>query len=293
MALEYLALAAIWGSSFLFMRLGGAEFGFIATAGVRVMIGALVLLPALWLGGQWGALRRNALPVLLIGMLNSALPFVLFAYAVTSISTGLSGILNATVPLFGAIIAWVWLKDRPGPARIAGLVIGFAGVVLLAKDSASFKAGGSGWAVLACLVACMCYGFAANFTKKHLGQVPPMALAAGSQIGASLALALPTWWFWPAHTPGAGAWLALLVLGVVCSGLAYILYFRLIAHLGASRAMTVTFMVPVFAILYGTVLLGEKLTPWMLLCGGIVVLGTALATGVLRLRRESPVRAEG
>ncbi len=293
LALEYLALAAIWGSSFLFMRLGGAEFGFIATAGVRVMIGALVLIPALWFSGQWGSLHRNAGPVLFIGLLNSALPFVLFAYAVTSISTGLSGILNATVPLFGAIIAWLWLKDRPSPARVAGLVIGFAGVVLLAKDSASFKAGGSGWAVLACLVAAVCYGFAANFTKKHLGQVAPMALAAGSQIGASIGLALPTWWYWPGHNPGAGPWLALLVLGVVCSGLAYILYFRLITHLGPPRAMTVTFLVPVFAILYGTVFLGERLTPWMLLCGAIVVLGTALATGVLRFRRESPVRAGG
>ncbi len=292
-ALEYLALAAIWGSSFLFMRLGGAEFGFIATAGVRVVIGALVLMPVLWFSGQSDSLRRNAVPVLFIGMLNSALPFVLFAYAVTSISTGLSGILNATVPLFGAIIAWVWLKDRPGSARIAGLVIGFAGVVLLAKDSASFKPGGSGWAVLACLLASMCYSLAANFTKRQLGQVHPMALAAGSQLGASLALALPTWWFWPTHNPGAGPWLALLVLGVVCSGLAYILYFRLITHLGPSKAMTVTFLVPVFAILYGTVFLGEKLTPWMLLCGAVVVLGTSLAAGVLRFRRESPVRGGG
>lgn len=290
-ALEYVALAAIWGSSFLFMRLGGAEFGFMATAGVRVMIGALVLMPLLWFSGQWGSLRRNAAKVLLIGLLNSALPFVLFAYAVTSISTGLSGILNATVPLFGAIIAWVWLKDRPGPARIAGLAIGFAGVVLLAKDSANFTAGGSGWAVLACLMAAVCYGFAANFTRKHLGQVHPMALAAGSQIGASMGLAVPTWWYWPSHNPGTGPWLALLVLGVVCSGLAYILYFRLISHVGPSKAMTVTFLVPLFAILYGTVLLGEQLTPWMLLCGAIVVLGTALATGVLQFRRESPVRS--
>ena len=145
-ALEYLALAAIWGSSFLFMRLGGAEFGVMATAGVRVMIGALVLLPILWFSGHWDSLRRHAGPVLFIGMLNSGLPFALFAYAVTSISTGLAGILNATVPLFGAVIAWLWLKDRPGPARVAGLAIGFLGVVLLAKDSASFKPGGSGWA---------------------------------------------------------------------------------------------------------------------------------------------------
>jgi drug/metabolite transporter (DMT)-like permease len=292
-ALEYLALAAIWGSSFLFMRLGGVEFGVIPTAGVRVMIGALVLVPILLAKGQWASLRDNAAPVLFVGTLNSALPFVLFAYAVTSISTGLSGILNATVPLFGAIIALLWLRDRLGPARIAGLVIGFIGVALLAKDSASFKAGGSGWAVVACLLASLCYGYAANFTKKYLTGVHPLATAAGSQIGAALALALPTWWTWPDHNPGAGPWLALLMLGVVCSGVAYILYFRLIGHLGPARAVTVTFLVPVFAILYGTLLLGEKLTLWMLLCGAVVVLGTALATGMMRFSRESPVRDAG
>jgi len=289
LALEYLALAAIWGSSFLFMRVGGAEFGVIAIAGGRVVIGALVLMPLLWFSGHWQVLRRHALPILFIGTLNSALPFVLFAYAVTSISTGLSGILNATVPLFGALIAWWWLKDRLSPQRVAGLVIGFAGVVLLAMDSASFKAGGSGWAVLACLTASMCYGYTASFTKKYLTGVHPLATATGSQIGAALALALPTVWTWPARTPGTGAWLALLMLGVVCSAIAYILYFRLIDQLGPARAVTVTFLVPVFAVLYGTLLLGEKLTLWMLLSGAVVVLGTALATGVLRPARRITV----
>jgi drug/metabolite transporter (DMT)-like permease len=286
LALEYLALAAIWGSSFLFMRVGGVEFGFVATAGVRVMIATLVLMPVLLANGQWQSLRRNAVPVLFVGLLNSALPFLLFAYAVTFISTGLSGILNATVPLFGAIIAWVWLKDRPGPARIAGLVIGFVGVVLLAMDSASFKPGGSGWAVLACLLASLCYGCAASFAKKYLTGVHPLATATGSQLGAALCLALPTAWYWPAHNPGAGAWMALLVLGVGCSGIAYILYFRLITHLGPARAVTVTCLVPVFASLNGTLLLGEALTLWMLLCGLVVVFGTALATGVLRFSRK-------
>ncbi len=284
---EFVALAAIWGSSFLFMRLGGADFGVLPTAGVRVAIGAAVLMPILWVSGQWGALRKHAVPILLIGMLNSGLPFVLFAYAVTSISTGLSAILNATVPLFGALIAWVWLKDRPGGSRIVGLVVGFAGVVLLAGEKASFKPGGSGWAVLACLLATLCYGYAANFTKKYLHGVHPLATATGSQIGATLGLALPSLWLWPSHNPSLTSWLALLVLGVVCTAAAYILYFRLIARLGPARAVTVTFLVPVFAILYGTLFLGEQLTLWMLLCGAVVVCGTALATGLLRFSRGS------
>ena len=290
LTVEFVALGAIWGASFLFMRLGGAEFGVMATAGVRVSVGAAVLIPVLWFSGHWDALRKNAAPILFIGTLNSGLPFVLFAYAVSSISTGLSAILNATVPLFGALIAWWWLKDRPSNMRILGLVIGFAGVVALAADKASFKAGGTGWAVLACLLATLCYGYSANFAKKRLSGIPPLATATGSQVGATLGLALPTAWYWPAQNPGLTSWLALLVLGVVCTGVAYILYFRLIDGLGPARAVTVTFLVPVFAVLYGTLLLGEQLTVWMLLCGAVVVFGTALATGVLTLSRSAPRR---
>lgn len=282
---EFVALAAIWGSSFLFMRMGGAEFGAVATAGMRVSIGALVLLPILWFSGHWGALRKDAASILFVGIMNSALPFALFAYAVLSISTGLSAILNATVPLFAALVAWFWLKERLSSSRVLGLVIGFIGVLLLASDKASFKPGGTGWAVLACLLASASYAVSASYTRKYLTGVHPLATAAGSQLGATLGLALPTLWFWPAHNPGRGPWLALVALGVVCTAAAYILYFRLIEKLGPARAVTVTFLVPVFAVIYGTAFLGESVTTWMLLWGVVVVCGTALATGVLKLAR--------
>ncbi len=281
--IEFVALAAMWGASFMLMRLGAAEFGIMATAGGRVTIGAALLLPMLWFSGHWHALRNNAARILFIGLLNSALPFVMFAYAVMHISTGLSAILNATAPLFGALIAYFWLKDHLTPARILGLLIGFSGVALLAADKASFKPGGTGWAIVACLVATFCYGYSACFTKRYLSGIHPLAIAAGSQFGATLGLAVPMVWWWPAQNPGWTPWLSLLVLGVLCSGVAYILYFRLIEQLGPARAITVTFLVPVFAVLYGTTLLNEELTPWMLGCGAIVVLGTALSSGVLRL----------
>lgn len=280
---EFIALAAIWGSSFLFMRLGGSEFGFIATAGARVGIASALLLPILWFSGHWRSLRDNAGRILFIGLINSALPFVMFGYAVMHISTGLSSILNATAPLFGALIAWVWLRDRMTVSRMLGLVVGFAGVALLAADKVSFKPGGGGWAVLACLVATLCYGYAASYTKRHLVGAHPLAIASGSQLGATLGLALPTLWWWPAHNPGWVPWMSLLVLGVLCSGVAYIMYFRLIAKLGPARAITVTFLIPVFGVLYGTTLLDEQLTLWMLGCAAVVVLGTALSSGVLRL----------
>jgi len=282
---EFVALGAIWGSSFLFMRLGGAEFGAVATAGVRVFIGAIVLLPILWFSGHWKVLRKNAAPILFLGLMNSALPFALFAYAVLSISTGLSAILNATVPLFTALVSWLWLKERPGNSRVLGLAMGFVGVLLLASDTASFKPGGTGWAVLACLLACASYAVSAAYTRKYLTGVHPLATAAGSQLGALLVLALPTFWFWPARNPGLVPWSALVAVGVICTAGAYILFFRLIEKIGPVRAVTVTFLVPVFAIIYGTVFLREALTPWMLMCGVVVVCGTALATGLLKLGR--------
>jgi drug/metabolite transporter (DMT)-like permease len=264
------------------MRLGAAEFGPLATAGVRVAIAAAFLTPILWFSGHWGELKRKAVPILFIGLLNSGIPFALFSYAVLFISTGMTAILNATVPLFGAVVAWLWLKDRPGNSRILGLLIGFGGVILLAGEKASFKPGGSGWAILACLLAAVCYAFAASFTKRYLTGVHPLATATGSQLGATLGLAVPTFWFWPAHTPGLVPWLALLALGVVCTGVAYILYFRLIERAGPARALAVTFVVPVFALAYGGIFLGEQLTLWMLLCGVIIVCGTSLATGLLK-----------
>jgi drug/metabolite transporter (DMT)-like permease len=286
---EFVLLAAIWGSSFLFMRIGALEFGAVATAAVRVTIAALFLLPLMWWRGHGAALRRHWKPVFLIGLLNSAIPFACFSFALLSISTGLSAILNATAPLFGALIAWVWLKDGLSRLRVLGLFIGFAGVAALAWDKVDFKAGASTgsaiWAILACLLACLCYGVSTNFTKRYLSGVPALVTAGGSQIGAALALALPAIWFWPARMPGAGAWLALLAVGVLCTGLAYVLFFRLIAHAGPARAMTVTFVVPVFAVFYGVLLLGETVSAWMLGCAVIIVVGTTLSAGLLERKR--------
>jgi drug/metabolite transporter (DMT)-like permease len=285
--IDFVTLAAIWGASFLFMRLGVVEFGFVATAAMRVTVATAFLLPLLLARGQGRLLRRHWPALTLVGVLNSALPFLLYSFALLAITTGLSAILNATLPLFGAVIAWSWLKERLTASRIAGLVLGFAGVAMLAWDKASFQAGASGvapaWAVLACLLATVCYGFAASAAKRYLAGVPPLVTATGSQLAASVALAVPAACFWPAQTPGARAWLTLGVVGVLCTGVAYILYFRLIEQAGPARAVAVTFVVPAFAILYGGLFLGERVTPWMLGCGAVIVCGTALATGLLKL----------
>jgi drug/metabolite transporter (DMT)-like permease len=284
---EFFLLAALWGSSFLFMRLATVEFGPLPTAALRVGVATASLFPLLWLRGHWPQLRRHWKPVFTIGVLNSGIPFACFSFALLSITTGLSAILNATGPLFGALIAWFWLKDRPTGSRVLGLAIGFAGVALLAWDKASFRPDASGvapgWAVLACLLACLCYGVATIATKRYLSGLPALVTATGSQIGATLGLALPALWFWPARTPSLQAWLSVVALGILCTGIAYVLYFRLIAQAGPSRALAVTFLVPVFAVFYGVLFLGEAVTGWMVLCGLVIVCGTTLSTGLLKL----------
>ncbi len=285
---EFILLGALWGSSFMFMQVAGAAFGVLPTAALRVFIAATALLVILKLSGNLASLQRHWPKVFAIGVINSAIPFVLFSYAVMHINTGLTAILNATVPLFGALIAWVWLKDKLTPLRTLGLLLGFVGIALLTGDKASFKPGGSGLAVLACLAAACCYGLAASLAKRFLTDVHPLASATGSQMGASVALALPCILTWPAQTPGAHAWGAVLILGVLCTGVAYILYFRIITKAGPTIALAVTFLIPVFAMMYGVLFLDEHITLWMVLCGLITVLGTALSTGMLKWPSVKP-----
>jgi drug/metabolite transporter (DMT)-like permease len=289
--LELVILAAIWGASFLFMRMGAGEFGPVALAFVRVAGAAAFLLPLLAWRGQLGALRAHWKPILLVGLTNSAIPFVCFGLAVLAITGGLSAIFNATTPLFGALIAWLWLKDRLSAMRMLGLGVGFAGVLWLAWDKASIKPGDHGvssaLAIAACLLATLLYGFSASFTKRYLQGVPPLALASGSQLSATLFLALPAMWLWPAQTPGATAWIAVALLALMCTGVAYVLYFRLIAHVGPSNAISVTYLVPAFAVLWGAVFLNETITGAMVIGCAIILLGTSLATGLLKLPRAA------
>lgn len=287
--IELTTLAALWGASFLFMRMGAAEFGPVALAAVRVAGAALFLLPLLRWRGQMHVFRQHWRPIAVVGVLNSALPFLCFSYAALSITAGLASIFNAAAPLFGAVVAWLWLRDRLSPSRMLGLGIGFAGVLWLAWDKASFKPGGSGWAIVACLAATLLYGIAANYTKRHLAGVAPLAVATGSQSAAALVLALPAVWWWPAMSPSGSAWITAMLLAVLCTGVAYLLYFRLIARVGPANAITVTFLIPLFAVLWGWLFLAEGITPTMVIGCSVILLGTGLATGLLALPRAAPV----
>jgi len=286
---ELVTLAALWGASFLFMRLGAGEFGPVALSFVRVAGACLFLLPLLGWRREFGALRAHWKPIFVVGITNSALPFLFYSYAALAITGGLAAIFNATSPLWAALIAWVWLKDRLTPLRVLGLVVGFGGVLWLALGKASLQPGEHGvspaLAIVGCLGATAFYGFSGNFTKRRLGGVAPMAVAAGSQLSAALALALPALLTWPARNPAPLAWAAAAVLALVCTGMAYALYFRLIAHVGPANAISVTFLVPAFAVLWGALFLGEEVSARMLIGCAVILAGTALATGLIGRRR--------
>jgi drug/metabolite transporter (DMT)-like permease len=286
-AIEFILLAAIWGASFLLMKLGAADFGPFLTAFLRVLLASLFLLPLLMWRGQFDALKRDYKKILFVGMLNSGIPFALFSFAVLHITTGLTSILNATVPLWGALVAWLWLSDKPAVLRLLGLIIGFAGVAALSWDQAMFKAGAASpsLAVLACLLATLCYGISASATKKYLTGIPPLASATGSQIGAALLLAIPGLMSIPEQAPTLSAWVAIGLLAFFCTAVAYVLFFRIIERTGPARAVAVTFLIPMFGVAYGAIFLSEQITWAMVMCGGVIILGTALSTGMLKLSK--------
>ena len=291
---DLLLLAALWGGSFLFMRMGAIEFGPVALVFLRVTGAAMLLLPLLAARGQLGALRTHGRAIAAVGIVNSALPFLLFAMAALALTTALMAVFNATASIWGALIAWRWLGDRLDRWRWLGLAVGVLGVVGLSWGHADFKPGAHGvsaaLAIGACLLAAVLYGIGGNLSRKHLVGVAPLAVAAGSQLAASLALVIPAWWWWPAVSPGVHAWLAATALALACTGLAYVLYFRLIANVGAAQAISVTFLIPAFALLWGWLLLGERPGGGMLAGCAVILIGTALATGLWQPRPDPAKR---
>jgi drug/metabolite transporter (DMT)-like permease len=286
---EFVALGTIWGSSFVFMRMASQQFGPWTTAWLRVSIALLVLFPWLLWRGQSGMLKTHWRGVMGMGVVNAAIPFCCYAFAVLWLSTGMSSILNATSPLFGALIAWVWLGERPGHWRLLGLGLGFVGVGWLASGmpgGLSFSGQANGWAVLACLLATTCYGLGTAYSQRYLQSVPALTMATGSLLGACVVLALPGMIFWPQRWPDSSAWLGLLMVGAICTGLAYVFYFRLVAKTGGARTLSVTYVIPLVANVIGVVLLDETITWQMLWCGVLILMGTALANGLLPVGRR-------
>ncbi len=283
--LTLLLLAALWGGSFLFMRYAAPAFGPLPLIGLRVGIATLFLLPLLLWQGHGRLLLPNMGKLAVVGLFNTAIPFVLIAWAVLSITSGLASILNATTPIFTALIGALWLGNQLDKSRIMGLLIGFVGVLILTADKADFKTGGSGWAIVAMLAATACYGFATTYTKRHLSEMPSLVTTTGSQFSATVVLLPFTLLYFPTTMPSWQAWSAVIVLGIACTAISFVLFYRLVAQVGASSAVTVTFLIPVFGVWWGYWFLDETLNTAILIGGLVVTAGTAFATGILKLPR--------
>jgi len=270
---EFLLLAAIWGASFLFMRVAAGHFGAFALVEVRLSLGALVLLPLWWraraqfTAGLWLKLAG-------IAAINSATPFLLFAWAAQHAPAGVGAIANATAVMFAALTALIFFGEPISKRRTVGLILGFAGVIVLASG----KMGGVRvWpAALAGTGAAFMYGCGANLIRRQLVGLPAGAVAAATLICAAvlvLPLAILTW---PSAAIPATSWLSAVLLGVLCTGVAFVLYYRLIHRIGAPQAATVTYLVPVFGVLWAWLMLDEPLTPTMALAGAMILGGVAL-----------------
>jgi drug/metabolite transporter (DMT)-like permease len=289
---QLLILAALWGGSFLFIRVGVTDFGVAPLMALRVGIGALFLLVLLLIRRpvheSIATLRTHAWPLLMVGILNSAAPFCLFAFAELTLSAGVTSVINATTPLWGAIVAFVWLKDRLSAPRVTGLAIGFAGVLALVwnqiatPQEAGMAPATTALAAAAALGATLLYGIAASYTKRRLTGVDSLTVAAGTMTGATIVLLPFAIFWWPAAPVSGVAWGSVIALGVACTGVAYMLFFHLISVIGPARAITVTFVIPVFGILWGAMFLGERVSAGMIGACVIILVGTALATGVIK-----------
>ena len=267
---ELLLLGAIWGGSFLFMRVAAKPFGAFVLVDIRLALGALVMLPFLW--RDRAAFTRRIWPKLaLIGLVNSAIPFLLFAWAAQYAPAAVGAICNAMTVLFAALVAFLFFGEKIGMRRALALLTGFAGVVLLATS----KVGGLsvGWAVLAGASAALLYGVGLNLVRRHMAHLPPAA-SAGSTLGCSAILLAPfAATHWPTASISAAAWFSAIALGVLCTGLAFLMYYRLIQRIGPTRTAVVTYLVPLFGAAFAWLFLDEPVTPAMI-GAGLLILGS-------------------
>ena len=268
--LELIVLGAIWGASFMFLRVAAPDFGPLALVEVRLALGALILLPFLWRARSRFPLRLWP-KLAMIGAINSAIPFSLYAWAAERAPAGVGAIANALTVLFTALVGVLFFGERISGRRALALLVGFGGVLVLASGK---TAGASvGLAVAAATLGALLYGVGINLVRRHLSGLPAGAVAAGT-VGTSALLMLPfAIASWPRAAIPAASWFSAGMLGVVCTGLGMVMYYRLIAGIGASRASTVTYLIPVFGVAWAWMLLGEPLTLSMAL-SGLLILGS-------------------
>jgi drug/metabolite transporter (DMT)-like permease len=290
MSARYIAvlilLASLWGASFLFMRIAAPEFGAVALIQIRVTLASAVLLPIWWLRegkSQYPTVRKKWRELAIIGLINSAIPFVLFAYSTLHITGGLSAILNSTAPIWGALIGFLWLKRAIAKQAIIGLGLGIIGVLVLVSGSLTTSFSSPAWimsAISAGLFAAFLYGIAANYTGVYLDKVSSLSIATFSLVSATLALTPFSIAVFPEQSISLKAWASVVAMGVFCTAFANILFFDLLENVGPTKALTVTLLIPLFASIWGALFIDEHVTNFMIIGGSIILLGLSLVTGL-------------
>src|SRR3954447_26525198 len=281
-----LALAALWGASFMFIKVADRELEPITVVGLRMALGTLTLVPiVLWKIGPRrtvAELRLAAWPLVVVGLINSAIPIFAITWAETRIDSGLTAIIQASAPLFTALLALRFSRDqRVRGSRLLGLVVGFGGVALLVGG----RPEGQLLAALAVVFSALCYAAAGLYAGRRLNGISPFVTALGTLTAATLAT-LPIGLFQlPSDMTSWKVTASVLTLGIAGTGLAYILCYGLISGAGASRAILITYLVPTFAVVYGAVLLGEPVTAAAIGGLALVLAGVGLGTGAVRLGR--------
>lgn len=249
----------------------------------RTLSGGLVLAAFIAVTRRPFALARHWRGYVVVGFMGVAVPFWLIGTALKTIDASTAAILNTTSPIFSALVASVWIRDRLTVEKGAGILLSIAGIAVLMGWTPRPMSGAELLACALVLLACASYGWVSVFTKVHLKNAPSSALATGSCLVAAAALAPFTPWAMVSAPVPAIAWVSVIALGVLSTGLAFILYYRLIADLGPVKALMVTLLIPVFGMVWGVLLLGEPLTPGRVAGCGITLLGCALALGLVRV----------
>jgi len=283
------ALAAMWGASYLFMRYAVPHFGPLPMIAGRVLVAGLALLAFVTLSGVPIDWRRHWRAYLFVGVIGLDIPFLLIAQALKTIDASTAAILNALAPLFAALVAAAWIRDPLTFPKMAGIALCLAGTALLVgwrpAPMSAIELLAAGMSILATAI----YGYTLVFTKVHLKGASPMAISAATLLLAAAALAPVA----PAYAPDltaipAMAWLALLGLAFISTTVAFIFYYRLIADVGPVKASTVTLLVPVFGMLWGILFLGEPVTPGRIAGCAIILSGCALILGLVRVPIRHP-----
>jgi drug/metabolite transporter (DMT)-like permease len=287
--LRLLLLAAIWGGSFLFMRIAAPVLGPAVLIECRLLCAALFLAAVAVVVTRRRPdarldLRRNWKHYFILGFFNSAFPFLLIAFAARTLSASLLAVLNATAPMWGALLGAAWNRQRVPGATIFGLLLGAVGVTLLVGFDSIADQTGASVAIAAALLAAVCYSVASLYARSSRG-VDPFANTHGTMWTSAIMVVPALLVFPPSGGPTPGIVAAVVTLGVVCSGVAYLLYFPLIDTIGPTSALSVTFLSPVFGIVWGALFLGEKIGWYTVVGAAVVLVGTALVTGVLPRRR--------